>query len=310
MRQIGTIAKQLHAERFTAFLITRGINAQAEDEGDAWAIWVRDEDKLAEAKSAFADFKANPDAPGYQGVERQATAVLEAEHRRREKVRKNMIEMRGNWDRVARKKSPLVVAMIVLSVVVALISGLGTNSKSAAMRSLQFCDTMQRTDWNKANVEDRLIDIHSGQVWRVITPIFVHFGVLHIAFNMILFYSFGSRIEDRLGSVPLGLMIVLVAIASNLAQALVPAQMGGDPFFGGMSGVVYGLLGYLWVKTVYDPGSGLFVSQSTFLFLMIWLFIGFSGILESGGLFIANWAHGVGLVAGMAIAYVPLLMRR
>ena len=56
MRQIGFVTNAVWAERFTAFLITQGIAAQAEEEGDVWAIWVRDEDQLDEAKTALEQF--------------------------------------------------------------------------------------------------------------------------------------------------------------------------------------------------------------------------------------------------------------
>lgn len=310
MRQIGTIPEQTLADRLAAFLITQGIAAHAEQDGLAWAIWVRDEDRLEEARRALAEFLLAPDAPRYRGVEREAGSLIEEAARRNEQARKNVITMRGQWNRSAAQSCPLVMAIIATCVVVALLSNFGNRPSSAAMRSLQFCDTRQSLDWDSAPLANRLIDIRGGQLWRVITPAFVHFGLLHLGFNMIMLFSFGRQIEGRLGTARLGLLMLVIAVVSNLAQALAPEELGGGPFFGGMSGVVYGLLGYLWIKTLYQPESGLFVAQSTFVLLMIWMFLGFVGVLNMGGMSIANWAHGAGLVMGLVIAYLPLFRRR
>ena len=105
-----------------------------------------------------------------------------------------------------------------------------------------------------------------------------------------------------------------VALISNAAQALAPSNWGafaGGTNFLGLSGVVYGLLGYLWMKTTYEPDSGLYVSGGTVTFLLIWMFLGFAGVLERlFGWHIANLAHGVGFVAGVAIGYWPQFLRR
>ena len=200
MRQIGILPNQVQAERLIAFLITQGIPAHAEHEGESWAIWVRDEDQLQQAKEAVEQFVQNPDDSRYQGVRREASAILEAESNRREEARKNVVQMRGRWNRPGSRRSPLVVATILLCIVLFLLSGLGRNPASVAMRTLQFCDTMQPTDWNGNRLADRLVDISAGQVWRVVTPIFLHGDIFHLAFNMYMFHMFARMIEDRRGS--------------------------------------------------------------------------------------------------------------
>jgi len=315
MRQIGILENQDQAERLTAFLITQGIPAHLDQEDASWAIWVRDEDHLDEAKDVLEQFARNPDDSRYQGARREASAILNGESKRREEARKNVIQMHGRWNRSASRRSPLVVAVILLCVVVFLLSGLNANpASSVAMRTLSFCDTMQPTDWNEDRLADRLVDIRAGQVWRIVTPIFLHGGIFHLAFNMYMFHLFGRVIENRRGALRLALIMLVVALISNLAQGLAPSDWGtfrGGPGFLGLSGVVYGLLGYLWMKTTYEPDSGLYVSGGTVAFLMIWMLLGFAGILDL--LFrgsIANLAHGVGFLTGLAIGYWPELLRR
>jgi len=102
------------------------------------------------------------------------------------------------------------------------------------------------------------------------------------------------------------LLILLIALPSNTAQGLAPSTWGplsGGPFFLGISGVVYGLMGYLWMKAVFDPGAGLSVSAGTVVFLLGWMTLGFTGVLQST-LPMANLAHAVGLLAGMMLGYV------
>lgn len=313
MRQIGTVSNVVWAERFAAFLITKGIAAQAEEEDGVWAIWVRDEDQLAEAKTAFEEFSADPDGQQYQGALREATAILGAEAKRREEAQKNLIEMRGRWRRPGARRNPLVIAIILLCVGISVLTGFKTNPTGTVRRVLGFCDSMQRPGWDVDKTSDRLIDIRQGEVWRLITPIFLHGDVIHLVFNMFMFHMFGSVVEDRRGTAKLAMIVIFVALISNSAQGLAPSDwgvFGGGPNFLGLSGVVYGLLGYLWMKTTYEPDSGLYVSGGTVAFLLIWMFLGFAGVLKPMGLHMANLAHGVGFVTGLAIGYWPQFLRR
>ena len=70
-----------------------------------------------------------------------------------------------------------------------------------------------------------------------------------------------------------------------------------------MSGVVYGLFGYIWIKGKFDPRSGLGLPQQT-VFMMLGWFVACVFIIPN----VANWAHGIGLVAGMVIAAGGLML--
>ena len=123
--------------------------------------------------------------------------------------------------------------------------------------------------WNK-----HLPEILHGQLWRLVTPIFIHFGVLHIFFNMLWLRDLGSMIEGRQSSWLLAVLVLVIAACSNLAQFCF-----GGPMFGGMSGVVYGLLGYIWMRGKFDPGSGLYLHPSTVTMMIIWFFACFTPAL-------------------------------
>ena len=95
-------------------------------------------------------------------------------------------------------------------------------------------------------------------------------------------------------------MVVASAIAGNLGQF----RVGQSPLFGGMSGVVYGLFGFLWVRMRTAPADGLGVQQGTTFIMVLVLVLGFSGALDKAVGSIANWAHLFGMLAGMATALV------
>ena len=83
-----------------------------------------------------------------------------------------------------------------------------------------------------------------------------------------MFHLLASLIESRRCTGILGLLILAIAVASNLGQALTPVEWGGSPHFGGMSGVAYGLLGYAWMKTRYEPLLGIRIRDEV-VFIML-----------------------------------------
>ncbi len=312
MRLIGTLDKEPDAHRFAAHLLTAGIQAHAELDNGSWAIWVRDENRIREAKDALDDFRRDPAASRYRGAERAAETIRREEIRRNEEASRKIVSMRGKWKSGSgARKKPLVLTLIAISVIVAMGSSLGEDKRGAVLRTLLFVDIEHMNDrsidWS--TLDAKLIDIKQGEVWRTITPIFVHYGAMHLVFNMIMVYQLGSLVEDRRGSLRMALMVLTIAIVSNLFQALVPLAWGGGLLAGGMSGVLYGIFGYLWVKSSFQPELGMRIPQSTVIILMLWMFLGFSNAFASMGIHMANWAHGIGFVTGVLIAAAPLALR-
>ena len=317
MRQIGTFETAEAAQRFTAYLLTQNIAASAEAEGTAWAIWVRNEDQLSQAKEAFDHFREAPNDARYSGVEAKAAQIQRADEQRRKQARKNVVEMRGQWKDAgaggsAFKQAPLTCVLIGLSLFVAFLTRLGEGGLTPAQSFLNFCE-ISTIDGQTFVPRDGFAQIKQGQIWRLVTPIFLHFGLMHLAFNMFLLFSFGRRIEARYGTWRMGLMVLVMAVASNVSQYYWEAS----PVFGGMSGVVYGLLGFLWMKMLYDPGSGMWIHPFTLMFALVMLFVNMAAEVPPFDQYlgpalgrIANTAHFVGLAAGMAIAVIPIAFRR
>ena len=93
-----------------------------------------------------------------------------------------------------------------------------------------------------------LLDM-GGEYWRLLTPIFLHFGWLHIVFNCLWLWEFGRRVEAVIGHFNFLMLCLVIAVVSNVSQF----AYGGEGLFGGMSGVVYGLLGFAWVAPLLQP---------------------------------------------------------
>ena len=62
--------------------------------------------------------------------------------------------------------------------------------------------------------------LEDGHYWRLVTPIFLHFGVLHLVFNALWLGLLGSKIERAAGSVQALLLIITIAMVSNVGQYL------------------------------------------------------------------------------------------
>ena len=147
----------------------------------------------------------------------------------------------------------------------------------------------------------------SGQWWRLITPTLIHFGWLHVVFNSLWLWEFGQRIERVIGSFNLvGLYLVSAAVSISVQYF-----WEGPAIFGGMSGVVYAFLGFLWAANLLRPG---WISQpppAILMFMLIWLAIGFVGALDFIGVgAIANGAHLGGLLIGFMLGAVMALLTR
>jgi GlpG protein len=158
--------------------------------------------------------------------------------------------------------------------------------------------------------------IFHGQIWRLVTPIFLHYGIMHIVFNMWCLYLLGGAIEWRRGRVRYLSMVLLLAVLSNLAQYFLGrigsggplASLPRSPAFGGMSGVAYGLFGYIWMKERFQPEMGLRIGLNNIIIMMGWFFLCMTPLSQTIiGSRVANVAHAAGLIVGMLIGYAPVL---
>lgn len=295
MRQIGTLPDEQQAQTLVDYLLVQGIDGHAEAEEREWAVWIREENQVVAARELLQEFRASPSEAKYREASAEAEARRNA--RKRQATPDRVIDMRRQWSRPLRQRSPVTFTLIMLSVFASLATNFGQDIRSLAYSALAFCEP----DVYLKSL-DGLAQVKAGQVWRLVTPIFLHGDVLHLFFNMWWLYGLGPQVETRRGPIRFVLLVVLLAIASNLLQFFF-----SGPNFLGFSGVVYGLLGYIWSRKTVDPHSTYQLSEMTVLFMLGFFALGFLGdFASSQGSGIANWSHAGGLVAGLVLGYLPL----
>ena len=141
----------------------------------------------------------------------------------------------------------------------------------------------------------------NNEWWRLITPTFLHFSITHLVFNCLWIYILGSRIEKLDGLSIFLFIFILTGILSNAGQFFWTQQY----LFGGLSGAVYGLLGYCFIIELDGRHGRYGLPEALYLFMFIWLLVGFTGVLSFFGFGnVANTAHLVGMIAGFIIGLI------
>ena len=285
MRSIGQLPDERHARLFGDFLLGRGVHTEVEPETDgSWSVWVVEEERLSDAQRWLEQFRANPNAAEFHSAPTEAQRVREAEARDRAAYQKRVRTGQSLFPKIGGYGFGfLTYALIFACVVVAIYSNLGHNDEF--LRKLYITDP-------EGSPYRFLPDVFSGQVWRLLTPIFIHFGIVHLLFNMLWLFDLGCMIEARRSPLILAALVVVIGVGSNLAQFVITH----NPFFGGMSGVVYGLAGYVWIQGKYNRASGLFLDSRSATILLVWLALCYTNLLGP----VANTAHLAGLVMGVA----------
>lgn len=275
MRPIGQLESEEQARTFADYLFIRGVETQVEPgKGAGWTLWVIDEDRVDESQALLSRFRSMPDAEEfYQAPQLAAARRRDAaqESRKEEKLLQRPAafpwRLRGGG---------LTMALLVACIAAGLATKLGQDP--------------EWTGWLLMSWER----VHAGQVWRLFTPALLHFSLWHLLFNLLWLQDLGTVLEARIGTARFAAVVVVVALVSNLAQYAV-----GGAGFGGMSGVVYGLFGYLWVRGRRDFRFGVILSPLTSGLLLVFLALGIFGLLGPT----ANAAHFSGLVVGGALGW-------
>jgi GlpG protein len=286
MRLIGHLKNEDSAKAFSGYLASMNVLNLVEPDAEGWAVWIHSEDQIESGQQALAAYLQNPTDKKYQ-LASQAAEAMDRQRRREEaKAAKRIHDRDRIW--AGSGVAHLTLSLIGVTVAVSLAIGLNPTPYDARWLSV-----------SNGGMEF-LAEVRAGQVWRLITPIFIHYGPLHLLFNMLWLSDLGTMIEKRQGMLKLTMLMVVLAITSNLGQYWVDG-----PFFGGMSGVVYGLFGYVWLRGQCDPASGLTLSPTTVWMMLAWYFLCLFGVIPH----VANSAHTVGLLVGVLWGAAPMAGR-
>ncbi|PNO57838.1 rhomboid family intramembrane serine protease GlpG [Aeromonas caviae] len=266
MIQLLVLGDARMAQALVDYLATLGIPCELTQSELGVSVWLADERRLAQAQQEVKRFLSEPNHPRYMEASWQsghADARIDYS--------------KGMTDPVTdflHQAGPLTLVVIIACLAIYALDAIGL----PIFDELAFHPTLaQFTDW---------------QAWRYVTPAFIHFSVLHLVFNLLWWWYLGGQIEQRLGSGKLFILLIVGAALPNIAEFF-----ASGPRFGGLSGVVYALLGYSWLRTRLQPDCGLAMPPALMGFMLIWLVLGFLDML---GTPTANMAHLVGLLVGLA----------
>lgn len=138
--------------------------------------------------------------------------------------------------------------------------------------------------------------LHPKHLWTLWSPTFVHYTLLHLLTNLYLWWLLASQLE-RYSRVRLLVLFAVLAAFSNFCQ-----WSYDGPRFGGLSGVIYGLLAYMWVVNRQRPARYR-IDPLVLIGLLILLPVAASGQFGK----FANVAHVSGLLAGAALGWLATL---
>jgi GlpG protein len=292
MRSIGNLPNEQQARLFGDYLLAQGIQNEVEADTDSsWLVWVTDDDHLSKAGEFLQRFRSDP-----------ASAEFARKAAEAERVRAQEKKSQAAWRRRVRGRrsvfpgasvfsaGPLTFALVCACAIVAALSNVGKNTEAISGLFISYL-MPAGGGW--------FPEVRAGEIWRLFTPMLIHFGWAHILFNMLWLFRLGSMIESLQGQGRLALLTLAVAGISNVAQ-----YVHAGPGFGGMSGVNYGLFGYIWMRGKYDPASGMCLTPQDKMLMLVWLVVCFTGAVGP----VANVAHGAGLVIGVVWGRVSALL--
>ncbi|PKM22177.1 MAG: rhomboid family intramembrane serine protease [Gammaproteobacteria bacterium HGW-Gammaproteobacteria-14] len=262
------------ARLFAEVLRERGIHVEQRQQGAEVALLLTDPERFQEARDLLEAFRSNPLDPSFQGAAWRSGAVFNL---------RRSSSGPGFWAQWWAGMGPVVKVVLLASVLVFLSPMLVSDQ---LYRALLFAPDLAAI---------------SDQPWRLFTPMLLHFSALHIIFNLLWWQSLGNTIERFQSSFQLLWITLLVAAVSNLAQFYATG-----PKFGGLSGVVFGLLGYLWLYGRINPSAGYGIPRAVVIFMLAWLVICWVGLTD----IVANEAHFAGLLSGCLLGAVTGLWRR
>lgn len=269
MHRLISLNNPRMAQAFIDYMASRQIDIQMMPEGDGqFALWLTDAQHQVEAQAELEHFLANPSASKYQAA---SWDMAESRKNSFKYHSPSMLAM------IKAKAGPMTLLVMLVCSVIFILQQVGSGQ---AIFSLLHFPAFSGQEW---------------QLWRWVSHALLHFSVMHIAFNLLWWWQLGGDIEQKLGSGKLIQLFVVSAALSGAGQFWVEGAN-----FGGLSGVVYALVGYLWMLGYKAPQVGLSMPKPVIGFMLVWLVLGFMQPFMA----IANTAHLVGLLAGVVFGLV------
>ncbi len=302
MRLLRELDDEANAQRLVDALSDQGIESELKRGEQRLGVWVIDEAHMRRADQLASDWFEGGKREAFEQSSNRGMRARELAQRIEERRQRQLDAMARRLQTLARPRpTPLTWGLIALCVAVGILTELGNQRTMVA--ALTIADPRvppEVTFMSAFGLTVPWLSIPWREPWRLVTPILVHFGLIHVVFNMLWLRDLGRIIETVHGARYLAAFVLVCAIVSNVAQY----EIGQKPLFAGMSGVVYGLLGLVWLRGRLDPWVGYGLSTSTMQFMLIWFVLGFVGNFG-----IANWCHLFGLLIGVLWAFTAHKLR-
>jgi GlpG protein len=292
MRKLASFDNPAAAEALDELLSSEDVPAvMREEDSGGRTVWIVAEQDLPKAERLLAGFLTHAHAVPQRAPQPQARAQSSGVPLHHRLLAHFLI-------------SPVTWLLLAASVVITFYTGMGDDRARVGMFLIAEpppASAISGSDWT---VWD---DLRAGQIWRLFTPILLHFHPFHLLFNAFWLRDLGVPSERFLGSRQYIFFLLWSALVSNLAQLL----FGLSPNFGGLSGVVYALMGFLWARGRFDRQSGIALPSGWVAFFVGWMVIGFTGLLDGllGGS-VANYCHLGGFAAGVIYGYIGAMFAK
>lgn len=274
MVQVITLSNPRLAQAFVDYMVTKQVQLVIREQAQSVVLWLVDETQLVQVEQELKRFLQEPDHPRYQAASWK-TGSIHSGLRYADS---------GYWHSIRRQAEPLTISIVLLSVLVYVVQIISGNV--AVMRYLA---------WPESYVQH-------FQLWRYFTHALLHFSLLHIVFNLLWWWYLAGQVEKYIGSAKLIEISLVAALISGWTQSLFSGI-----WFGGLSGVVYALMGYVWWYGERQPQSAVGIPRGVIGFAVLWILVGW---FDWFGLQVANAAHISGLIIGLLMVFWDLRLRR
>lgn len=265
MKQLLVINDARLAQSLADYLSSRGMHCELTQSEVGITVWLADESRSGEAEPEVKRFLREPYHPRYAEASWQSGTP-----------NSRIDYSAGHHSLTAHflmQAGPVTLLVMAVCTCLYVLQLIGLNLYA----SLSFHqDVSQLSGW---------------QIWRFVTPAFLHFSALHLIFNLMWWWYLAGLVERQLGSSKLLTLLLVGAVIPNLLEFLL-----SGPDFGGLSAVVNTLVGYCWIIGRMKPDGEVKLQDGIFIFMVVWLAIGFSGLLGNN---LANAAHLSGLAIGL-----------
>ena len=281
MIKAASLSLDIDLLSYSYFLRQHGLNHRIIEESGQQSVYVEYDRDVAFIQKSLEDFLRKQESLEQQNVKSPQVS------NQAKKIAYNLY--------LAFINSPATLSLVLLSIMVAVITSLGNE---VYRLNFLFYPVIATSSLGALFADIVNLRIAVG----TLTPMFLHFGELHLIFNMLWLWYFGRQLE---AIQPLWMFILLVVVTSFISNT---TQYLAIEFnnFGGMSGVVYGLVGYTWVIHSLMPRSYLLINTNMFVF-----FVAALVLMEIiGSSWIATAAHVGGLISGLIIGVATVLFYR